>query len=305
MAQEDVPNELSSLVEVKVVPKKNPSRWTRFFKWFKKVEKTPEAQYAKKKVKEYIETRVEGGIEAARNPGIANFKMQAEIENMVIVSQIAEDENRRKTSKFELELRAMELENQTKEAQIKKINAETRRLETDIDLQMLEALEKHGFKTSIDIRPDETPRLITIDERKGLKGLKNSISAKVGIKPLNEYIEQAKIPVVFGFSGRVVDVICKRIGNRPLAIDYVAEELSVDKRTFEKKLKEQKINYAQLRDQVRFHFSIEYLIHNSLSVEGISAALDFSDRSSFNNAFKRWTALSPATFRKLFRDYPS
>ena len=52
------------------------------------------------------------------------------------------------------------------------------------------------------------------------------------------------------------------------------------------------------------HFvAIKYLIDRQMSVDAVSKTLDFSDRTSFTNAFKRWTGLSPSVFRKLFRDY--
>lgn len=124
-----------------------------------------------------------------------------------------------------------------------------------------------------------------------------------GVKSLDEYISQARLPEVYGVSGRVVEVLERRIGTMPLAIDYIASELNLSKRTLQRRLQQQNISFAQLRDQVRFHHSIDYLVHQTMSIDAISAALDFSDRTSFTNAFKRWTSLSPSTFRKLFRDY--
>lgn len=127
--------------------------------------------------------------------------------------------------------------------------------------------------------------------------------ATAGVKSLEEYKHIARLPEVYGVSGRVVEVLARRIGTQPLAIDYVAEELNLSKRTLQRRLQQQNISFAQLRDQVRFHCSLDYLTRQTLSIDAISAALDFSDRTSFTNAFKRWTALSPSTFRKLFRDY--
>ncbi|MGI1678010.1 MAG: helix-turn-helix domain-containing protein [Cellvibrionaceae bacterium] len=124
-----------------------------------------------------------------------------------------------------------------------------------------------------------------------------------GVKSLDEYIHQATIPEVFGVSGRVIDVLQRRIGGMPLGIDHIAEELKLSKRTLQRRLQQQDVSFAQLRDQVRYHHAINYLVRHTLSIDSISTALDFSDRTSFTNAFKRWTALSPSTFRKLFRDY--
>lgn len=123
------------------------------------------------------------------------------------------------------------------------------------------------------------------------------------VKTLDEYLEQARLPEVFGVPARVVEVLQERIGHAPLSIGHIAEELNLSKRTLQRRLQQQEVNFAELRDQVRFHYSIDYLIKQQLSIDSISASLDFSDRTSFTNAFKRWTGLSPSTFRKLFRDY--
>ncbi|WP_037986895.1 AraC family transcriptional regulator [Teredinibacter turnerae] len=123
------------------------------------------------------------------------------------------------------------------------------------------------------------------------------------VKTLDEYLEQARLPEVFGVPARVVEVLQRRIGHAPLSIGHVAEELNLSKRTLQRRLQQMDVSFADLRDQVRFHHSIDYLIKQHLSIDSISASLDFSDRTSFTNAFKRWTGLSPSTFRKLFRDY--
>lgn len=123
------------------------------------------------------------------------------------------------------------------------------------------------------------------------------------VKTLDEYLGQARLPEVIGVPARVVEVLKDRIGHAPLSIGHIAEELNLSKRTLQRRLQQQDVNFAELRDQVRFNYSIDYLIKQHLSIDSISASLDFSDRTSFTNAFKRWTGLSPSTFRKLFRDY--
>ncbi len=124
-----------------------------------------------------------------------------------------------------------------------------------------------------------------------------------GAAALEAYLEKAQLPDVVGVPARVVEVLNRRIGHAPLSIGHVAEELNFSKRTLQRRLQKQSLSFAELRDQVRFHYSIDYLIRQHMSIDNISAALDFSDRTSFTNAFKRWTNLSPSTFRKLYRDF--
>ncbi len=135
------------------------------------------------------------------------------------------------------------------------------------------------------------------------KSVDSSMFANGSISTLDEYLEQARLPELYGIPGRVVEVLTRRIGVSPLSIGHVAEELNLSKRTLQRRLQQQSVNFADLRDQVRYHYSIDYLVKNRKSIDSISVALDFSDRTSFTNAFKRWTGMSPSTFRKLFRDF--
>lgn len=123
------------------------------------------------------------------------------------------------------------------------------------------------------------------------------------VRSLEEYLEQSKIPETFGVPARVIEVLERRMGIGSLSISSVSEELNLSKRTLQRRLQQQDVNFADLRDKVRFHYSIDYLVKQHHSIDAISTLLDFSDRTSFTNAFKRWTGLSPSNFRKLFRDY--
>lgn len=123
------------------------------------------------------------------------------------------------------------------------------------------------------------------------------------IRSYEEYLSLARIPHCEGVSARVVNALHARVGHSDLSIDFIAEDIGLSKRTLQRRLQQQDANFAQLRDDLRFHYAIKYLIDDHMSVDLVSKALDFSDRTSFTNAFKRWTGLSPSVFRKLFRDY--
>src|SRR6187402_226422 len=128
-------------------------------------------------------------------------------------------------------------------------------------------------------------------------------SVRPYIRTYEEYLSLARIPHCDGVSARVVNALHLRVGHTELSIERVASDLNLTKRTLQRRLQDQNTNFAQLRDDLRFHYAIKYLIDDQLSVDRVSRALDFSDRTSFTNAFKRWTGLSPSAFRKLFRDY--
>lgn len=144
-------------------------------------------------------------------------------------------------------------------------------------------------------------QLQRIDDRLG-EGTAYSF-ATPGVLSYHEYLDLARIPEAEGISAKVLEVLHRRVGQSSLAIDQIAEDLDLSKRTLQRRLQQQGANFAQLRDSLRFHYAIRYLIDQHMSVDAVSKTLDFSDRTSFTNAFKRWTGLSPSVFRKLFRDY--
>jgi AraC-like DNA-binding protein len=125
----------------------------------------------------------------------------------------------------------------------------------------------------------------------------------IGFYDFEDIKEKAHIPLLHGVAGKVLDVLQQRIGKAPLNIEDVASDMNLSKRTLQRRLQQQVISFAALRDVVRFNHAIDCLLKQNMSIESTSSYLDFSDRTSFTNAFKRWTNLSPSVFRKVYRDY--
>ena len=125
----------------------------------------------------------------------------------------------------------------------------------------------------------------------------------VGYQDLERLTAKARIPIMSGVAGNVLAVLQERVGCNTLGIKDVAKSMDVSKRTLQRHLKAQMVSYAGLRDRVRFNRAIDCLLIDNMSIEATSKFLDFSDRTSFTNAFKRWSNLSPSVFRKLYRDF--
>ena len=105
------------------------------------------------------------------------------------------------------------------------------------------------------------------------------------------------------FPHEAVGCLVKRIGHSQLSIANLAEDMALSTRTLQRRLKQNNISFGELRDHVRYRYAITHLIDKNVSIDGIASALDFSDRTSFTSAFKRWTGLSPSTFRKVYKQY--
>ena len=138
-----------------------------------------------------------------------------------------------------------------------------------------------------------------------LSSEKEQLFAVEGVSSYEDFVHQAKLPTLLGVSGRVISALAERIGSRSLAADAISGDLHLSKRTLQRHLQQQQVCFTDLRDKVRLNFVLPLLLENELSIDRLSAMLDFTDRTSFTLAFKRWTGLSPNAFRKLFRDYNS
>lgn len=145
--------------------------------------------------------------------------------------------------------------------------------------------------------------MIQLQRNYNAQSLTDGESGRPYYRTYEEYLTLARIPHCDGVSARVINALHLRVGHTELSIERIASDLNLTKRTLQRRLQDQNTNFAQLRDDLRFHYAIKYLIDDQLSVDRVSRALDFSDRTSFTNAFKRWTGLSPSAFRKSFRDY--
>ncbi|MFT5421633.1 MAG: AraC-like DNA-binding protein [Candidatus Endobugula sp.] len=128
-------------------------------------------------------------------------------------------------------------------------------------------------------------------------------SMDIGFQDFEKLKAKARIPLMSGVAANVLVVLQERLGRNSMGIKEVAKSIDVSKRTLQRHLKAQMVSYASLRDRVRFNRAIGCLLVDNMSIEATSKYLDFSDRTSFTNAFKRWAGLSPSVFRKLYRDY--
>lgn len=79
--------------------------------------------------------------------------------------------------------------------------------------------------------------------------------------------------------------------------EKVAAALHMSPRNFQRKLAEEGSSYTQLLNDTRRDLALSYVRDPRYSLGEITYLLGFSDASSFNRAFKRWTQLSPSAYR--------
>jgi len=113
--------------------------------------------------------------------------------------------------------------------------------------------------------------------------------------PLDWFRRQAYYPV---FTRRVIDLLeaCENPGQ--LKMEDAAHSLHITIRTLRRKLIDEGTSFQTLKDDVRRDAAIHYLSQPSLPISQISRLLGFSEPAAFTRAFKQWTGVSPASYRK-------
>ncbi|MFD2640978.1 AraC-like transcriptional regulator QhpR [Pseudomonas japonica] len=85
------------------------------------------------------------------------------------------------------------------------------------------------------------------------------------------------------------------------SLDQVSEYMGLSRRTLQRRLKEQDIEFSLLVEEVRRDLALGYLNHSDYSMTQISLLLGYAESGSFTRAFRRWTGQSPQQFRQAGR----
>lgn len=88
------------------------------------------------------------------------------------------------------------------------------------------------------------------------------------------------------------------VSGTSLDIESVAHELASSTRKLQQKLKEEGNSYQKLYDQVRKEIALIHINKPDVSFYDVAFLLGFSEQSSFNHAFKRWTGSNPKEYKK-------
>jgi AraC-like DNA-binding protein len=120
------------------------------------------------------------------------------------------------------------------------------------------------------------------------------------LEPL-EAIIQAQLDELYPpdtWSEQVSQAITKLIlqGQKP-NLSFVAKMLAISTRQLQNKLKAEGCTYRALLDQTRKEMALGYLKEPGINIYDTAFLLGFADQSAFNHAFKRWTGVTPTTFR--------
>lgn len=100
------------------------------------------------------------------------------------------------------------------------------------------------------------------------------------------------------FSRKVMYILSQWPETVPMTKDCVAELLSTSSRTLTRRLQEENCQFSNLVREVRLEKAKHSLTTAKTDVQQLALNLGFSDRRGFERAFKHWTGITPAAYRK-------
>ncbi|HEV2569805.1 AraC family transcriptional regulator [Sphingomonas sp.] len=100
------------------------------------------------------------------------------------------------------------------------------------------------------------------------------------------------------FKKQVEEAIERLIGQGDVGVDQVAASMGLSRQTLYRRLKAEGASFQDVLEAKRRQLAIRYLGVDGQSVKATAYRLGFSDPAAFSRAFKRWTGLSPSSFRE-------
>ncbi|MFI5627035.1 helix-turn-helix domain-containing protein [Nocardioides sp. NPDC051685] len=95
-----------------------------------------------------------------------------------------------------------------------------------------------------------------------------------------------------------VAAILGRPGSAGMTLTDIAHELSVSKRTLQRRLDECDVSFRELREAACLREACRLLADTDLSVSEIAAQLAYVEVASFSTAFRRWSGATPSQYRQ-------
>jgi AraC-like DNA-binding protein len=78
----------------------------------------------------------------------------------------------------------------------------------------------------------------------------------------------------------------------------IAKRLGFSARSFHRRLADQGVSFQSLTEETRREIAVGMLRDEAYALSEIAFLTGFSEQSAFTRAFKRWTGVTPASYRK-------
>lgn len=101
-----------------------------------------------------------------------------------------------------------------------------------------------------------------------------------------------------GFVDRLEALVAERIAEGVPALEDLARDLGVSRRSLSRSLNAQNVGYREICARVRHRLAVHFLERTTCSMKEIAAATGYGDLSAFHRAFKQVTGITPKQWRR-------
>lgn len=107
-----------------------------------------------------------------------------------------------------------------------------------------------------------------------------------------------RTPETASFADSVRGAVARHLRAGEVRVKPVAAELKMSVRTLNRMLAAERTTYREVLEQLRRSLAVRHLADGRIAISEVAFILGFSELSAFHRAFKRWTGLTPAEYRR-------
>jgi len=110
-------------------------------------------------------------------------------------------------------------------------------------------------------------------------------------------------PYTYPYTRRVRQkLFSSKVENGFPVFKQMARSLNTSHQNLWRKLNKEGTSYQRIKDQLRHDMAIHFLSRAELSITEVAVKVGYADeRHHFYRMFKKWTGMSPGTYRQLLR----
>jgi AraC-like DNA-binding protein len=167
------------------------------------------------------------------------------------------------------------------------------------------------FRHAAPVRINEHHRLLGPEVRFGAEHDELVIDRAVLSRPqtqaepaLSEVLDQylasrlVSLPVEGSFLERARAALADELTRGEPTLESIAARMKMSPRSLQRRLQQEKSSLSSLLDRLRADLAVRYLSESRESIGEVAFLLGFSEVSTFHRAFKRWTGVTPAAYRR-------
>lgn len=97
---------------------------------------------------------------------------------------------------------------------------------------------------------------------------------------------------------QIEELIARQIGSGPFSLPVIARQLAMHERTLQRRLDDQRLQFADIAERVRRQRAQDYLKQLAIPLPEVAQLLGYGDVRSLTRASRRWFGASPGVVRR-------